>query len=83
MQEHKEFTQLISGKLPAGWDSALPKPTPEDKGKATRLHSQDNLNAASSVLSGTSPTRHRPRTNERLPCRCHVGLQAEEDGGSG
>lgn len=51
-EEHKEFTQLISGELPAGWADALPKPTPDDKGKATRLHSQDNLNAASSVLSG-------------------------------
>ena len=55
MQEHKEFTQLISGDLPAGWADALPKPTPEDKGKATRLHSQDNLNAAASVLPGDQP----------------------------
>ena len=54
-QEAKEFSQLISGDLPAGWVDALPKPTPEDKGKATRLHSQDNLNAAASVLPGMRP----------------------------
>ena len=54
-QEAKEFSQLISGDLPAGWADALPKPTPEDKGKATRLHSQDNLNAAASVLPGMRP----------------------------
>ena len=55
VQEHKEFTQMISGELPKGWDEALPSPTPEDKGKATRLHSQDCLNAAASVLPGILP----------------------------
>lgn len=52
LQEHKEFTTMISGELPQGWADALPSPTPEDKGKATRLHSQDCLNALASVIPG-------------------------------
>merc|ERR1719305_455189 len=35
--------------LPAGWASCLPSATPEDKGKATRLWSQDCLNALAST----------------------------------
>ena len=42
----------MSGKLPEGWADALPTFTPEDKGLATRLHSQTMLNALSSVLPG-------------------------------
>lgn len=58
-QEHKEFTSMISGELPQGWADALPSPTPEDKGKATRLHSQDCLNALASVIPGISqPKSH-------------------------
>ena len=52
VQEHEQFTKLVSGKLPDGWESVLPTPTPADKGKATRLHSQDNLNALAGVLDG-------------------------------
>merc|ERR1712190_642748 len=33
-----------------GWVDALPKATAEDKGKATRLHSQDCLNAIANVM---------------------------------
>jgi transketolase len=40
----------LDKKLPDGWDSALPKLTEADKGKATRLHSQDCLNAIANVL---------------------------------
>ena len=42
----------MSGRLPEGWEDALPTFTPEDKGLATRLHSQTMLNALSSVLPG-------------------------------
>ncbi len=56
-QEGKEFEQLISGELPAGWEAALPTYTPEDKPLATRLHSQTNLNALASVLPGACVTR--------------------------
>jgi len=41
---------VLDRKLPEGWVDALPKLTPEDGGKATRLHSQDCLNALASVM---------------------------------
>merc|ERR1719189_2352607 len=41
---------VLDRKLPEGWADALPKLTPEDNGKATRLHSQDCLNAIANVL---------------------------------
>jgi len=51
-EEGAEFKQLVSGELPAGWESALPKFTPEDKGDATRNHSQTMLNKLATVLPG-------------------------------
>jgi len=44
--------QLISRELPKGWENALPTFTPEDKGLATRQHSQTMLNALAPVLPG-------------------------------
>ncbi|CAE7465621.1 tkt [Symbiodinium pilosum] len=41
---------VLNRKLPDNWEECLPKLTPEDKGKATRLHSQDCLNAIAPVL---------------------------------
>jgi len=41
---------VIDRKLPENWSDALPKLTPDDKGKATRLHSQDCINAIASTL---------------------------------
>eukprot|EP00931_Biecheleriopsis_adriatica_P082101 TRINITY_DN554_c0_g1_i10.p1 TRINITY_DN554_c0_g1~~TRINITY_DN554_c0_g1_i10.p1 ORF type:complete len:766 (-),score=214.74 TRINITY_DN554_c0_g1_i10:67-2364(-) len=41
---------VLERKLPEGWSDCLPKLTPDDKGKATRLHSQDCLNAIASTL---------------------------------
>merc|ERR1711972_165409 len=41
---------VLDRKLPEGWVEALPKHTTEDKGKATRLHSQDCLNALANVM---------------------------------
>jgi hypothetical protein len=51
-QEYAEFAQLTSGELPAGWESALPTYTPEDKPLATRQYSQIMLNALAPVLPG-------------------------------
>ncbi|NEQ81445.1 MAG: transketolase [Moorea sp. SIO2I5] len=45
-----EFEQITSGQLPEGWEKALPTYTPEDKGVATRKHSQTTLNALAPVL---------------------------------
>jgi len=47
----KQFQRVaIDRKLPEGWSSCLPICTPDDKGKATRLWSQDCLNAIASTL---------------------------------
>jgi len=47
----KQFKRCVLDKeLPEGWEDVLPKATPEDKGKATRLHSQDCLNALANVM---------------------------------
>jgi transketolase len=43
---------LLSGKLPEGWEAALPTFTAEDKPLATRQHSQTMLNALAPVLPG-------------------------------
>ena len=50
--EAKEYKQLISGELPAGWEAALPSYTPEDKGLATRQYSNIMLNALAPALPG-------------------------------
>lgn len=51
-EEAKEFKTLIDGTLPDGWDKELPTFTPEDKGIATRLHSQTMLNALAPIIPG-------------------------------
>merc|ERR1712050_509457 len=46
----KQFKRVvIDKKLPEGLEAALPKATPEDPGKATRLWSQDCINALANV----------------------------------
>lgn len=50
--EFKELNSIITGELPEGWEKALPTFTPEDKGAATRVHSQTMLNALAPVLPG-------------------------------
>ena len=50
--EAKEFKQLLSNKLPSDWDADVPVFTPEDKGLATRLHSQTMLNALAPRIPG-------------------------------
>jgi transketolase len=49
-EEAAEFERLISGKLPDGWEKALPTYTPEDKAIATRKTSEATLNALAKVL---------------------------------
>ncbi|WIA08548.1 hypothetical protein OEZ85_007980 [Tetradesmus obliquus] len=51
-KEAEELEGLLSNKLPAGWENALPSYTPEDKGLATRQYSQIMLNALAPVLPG-------------------------------
>jgi transketolase len=49
--EAAEFERLLSGQLPAGWDSGLPTYTAEDKAQPTRKHSEICLNKLAPVLS--------------------------------
>jgi transketolase len=51
-EDWAEYESIATGKLPEGWANALPKFTSEDKGLATRLHSQTMLNALAPVLPG-------------------------------
>lgn len=46
------FEQLTSGKLPEGWEKALPTYNPGDKALATRQTSEKTLNALAPVLPG-------------------------------
>ncbi|MBE9076990.1 transketolase [Romeria aff. gracilis LEGE 07310] len=48
--EAAEFERLLAGKLPEGWEKALPTYTPEDKKLATRKNSEATLNALAEVL---------------------------------
>ncbi|MFM7449799.1 MAG: transketolase [Leptolyngbyaceae cyanobacterium] len=48
--EAAEFERLTSGKLPEGWEKALPSYTPADKPVATRKLSEITLNALAPVL---------------------------------
>ncbi|MBD1850726.1 transketolase [Leptolyngbya sp. FACHB-711] len=48
--EAAEFERMISGKLPEGWDKALPVYSPEDKALATRQTSEKTLNALAPAL---------------------------------
>jgi transketolase len=50
--EAKELNSILKGELPADWEKSLPSFTPEDKGLATRLHSQTMLNALAPVIPG-------------------------------
>ncbi len=49
-KEAAEFERMISGKLPDGWEDALPTYTPEDKALATRKNSEATLNALAPAL---------------------------------
>lgn len=49
-QEGALLERMMSGKLPEGWDKALPTYTPEDKKDATRNNSGKTLNAIAEVL---------------------------------
>lgn len=48
--EAAEFERQLSGKLPDGWDKALPTYAPGDKEQASRKHSEICLNALAPVL---------------------------------
>lgn len=49
-EEAATFERMISGKLPQGWEEALPTYKPEDKAIATRKTSEATLNALGKAL---------------------------------
>jgi len=49
-QEAATLERMHEAELPEGWESVLPKYTPEDKAEATRVQSGKALNALSAVL---------------------------------
>ncbi|MBE9115283.1 transketolase [Lusitaniella coriacea LEGE 07157] len=49
-EEAAEFERFLSGKLPEGWEKALPTYTPADKALATRKNSEMTLNALAPVV---------------------------------
>jgi len=51
-EDYAEFNSIMTGELPANWADSLPTFTPEDKGVATRIHSQTMLNALGSAIPG-------------------------------
>ncbi|NJR41995.1 MAG: hypothetical protein HC767_04395 [Akkermansiaceae bacterium] len=51
-EEAKELDSIMTGVLPEGWEKALPSFTSEDKGLATRAHSQTMLNALAPEIPG-------------------------------
>ncbi|KAJ6804436.1 putative transketolase, chloroplastic [Iris pallida] len=51
-EDAAELKSIISGKLPMGWEKALPTYTPESPADATRNLSQQCLNAAAKALPG-------------------------------
>jgi transketolase len=69
-QEAAEFEQLISGKLPEGWEKSLPTYTPEDKALATRKYSELTLNAlapvVTSLIGGSADLTHSNLTNLKV-----------------
>ncbi len=49
-QEAATLERMHEAELPEGWESVLPKYTPEDKAEATRVQSGRTLNALSGIL---------------------------------
>lgn len=50
-EDAAEFERLVAGKLPEGWEKALPTYTPQDKAIATRKYSEATLNALAPVVT--------------------------------
>ncbi|NBQ19783.1 MAG: transketolase, partial [Synechococcaceae bacterium WB5_2A_257] len=61
------FERMLRGELPEGWDKCLPTFSPEDKGLATRQHSQNCLNAIAphlpELIGGSADLTHSNLTD--------------------
>lgn len=81
-KEAEEFEAIMTGKLPADWAKCLPTFSPEDKGLATRAHSQARARC-SRAPSVVNPSTHRsaaplmqPRTLVSAPLGAASALSA-------
>jgi transketolase len=65
--EAAEFERQLRGELPQGWDANLPSYSADDKGKATRAHSYDCLNAIGpnlpELIGGSADLTHSNLTD--------------------
>ena len=65
--ESAEFERMLRGELPQGWDKDLPTYTPDDKGLATRKHSQICLGALGpnlpELIGGSADLTHSNYTD--------------------
>ncbi len=65
--EANEFERMLRGELPQNWDQALPSYTPNDKGVATRKHSQICLGALGpnipELIGGSADLTHSNYTD--------------------
>ena len=65
--ESAEFERMLRGELPQGWDRDLPTYTPDDKGLATRKHSQICLGALGpnlpELIGGSADLTHSNYTD--------------------
>ncbi|MBW3042836.1 transketolase [Prochlorococcus marinus] len=65
--EASEFERMLRGELPQGWDKDLPKYTADDKGLATRKHSQICLGALGpnvpELIGGSADLTHSNYTD--------------------
>ncbi|MEL7511359.1 MAG: transketolase [Cyanobacteria bacterium J06554_3] len=68
--EAAEFERLLSGKLPDGWEGALPTYTPADKALATRKNSEATLNALApslpELIGGSADLTHSNLTELKI-----------------
>ena len=68
--EGEELKRMIKGELPENWDSDLPFYTPDDKGLATRKHSQICLGALGpnlpELIGGSADLTHSNYTDIKL-----------------
>lgn len=65
--EASEFERMLRGELPVGWDKDLPTAGPDDKGLATRKHSQICLGALGpnlpELIGGSADLTHSNYTD--------------------
>jgi transketolase len=78
--EAAEFERILRGELPQDWDSTLPSFSPEDKGKATRQHSFDALNAFGpklpELIGGSADLTHSNLTDIKGEASFQKGHEA-------